>query len=93
MNKTQDMTAAFVLGAVVGGVVALLWAPEKGETTRKQLQHGAAQLVKRGQTFAGKIRGTAVKAFEAARYETRKQGKLLAGARKDALAGSAPSAV
>lgn len=86
------MTAAFVLGAVAGGVAALLLASEKGETTRKQLKDGAAQLVKRGEAFAGKIRGAAVEAVEAARHETRKQGTLLAGDRKGASAGSERSA-
>ncbi len=93
MSRTQDVTAAFVLGAVAGGVAALLLAPEKGERTRKQLKDGASQLVKRGEAFAGKIRGAAVEAVEAARHETRKQGKLLTGYRKDVLAGSARSAV
>jgi len=93
MSKTQGMTAAFVLGAVAGGVAALLWAPEKGEVTRKQLKDGAAQLVKRGEALVGKIRGAAVEAVKAARHETRKQRKLLVGYRKGALAGSERSAV
>ncbi len=91
MSRTQDVTAAFVLGAVAGSVAALLWAPEKGGKTRQQLKNGAAQLVKRGEAFAGKIRGAAVEAVEAARHETRRQGKLLAGYRKSALVGSEQS--
>ncbi len=92
MSKAQNVTAAFALGAVAGGVAALLLAPEKGHMTRKQLKNGAAKLMKRGGAFVGKIRGAAVEAVEAARHQTRKQGKLLAeGYRKGALAGSGRS--
>ena len=33
--------AAFLLGAVVGAAVGLLWAPAKGETTRRRLKRWA----------------------------------------------------
>ncbi len=93
MNRTQDVTAAFVLGAMAGGVAALLWAPEKGEVTRKRLKDGARELVKRGEAFTGEIRGAAAEAIKAARHQTRNQGKLLTGYRREALAGAERSAV
>lgn len=46
MSKTNELTAAFALGVVAGGVAALLWAPEKGEVTRKRLKESAAEAVK-----------------------------------------------
>ena len=36
-NKTQKVAAAFLFGAVVGGVIALLYAPKSGKETRKDI--------------------------------------------------------
>ena len=36
-RKTQKVAAAFLFGAVVGGVIALLYAPKSGKETRKDV--------------------------------------------------------
>ena len=85
MSKVQEWTAAFVLGAVVGGVTALLLAPEKGEVTRKQLKDGAMELAKRGEALAGEMRGAAAEAMDAASRATRKQVDTVRGAVTEAV--------
>lgn len=45
MTKTQEFSVAFAFGALVGGVTALLLAPEKGEVTRSRLKEGAQGLI------------------------------------------------
>lgn len=37
MSKTSNSIAAFLSGAAIGAGVALLYAPEKGEVTRKRI--------------------------------------------------------
>ena len=48
MSKSTDTALAFLLGAITGGVVALLLAPEKGEVTRGKIRQGASDLYGRG---------------------------------------------
>ena len=48
MSKNTDAVLAFLLGAVTGGVIALLLAPEIGEVTRGKIRQGAADLYGRG---------------------------------------------
>lgn len=36
-RRTQKIAAAFLFGAVIGGVIALLYAPKSGKDTRKDL--------------------------------------------------------
>ena len=45
MNNTLALISAFIGGALVGGAVALLTAPEKGEVTRSKI---ADSLRRRG---------------------------------------------
>ena len=39
-----DTFAAFVVGAVTGGVVALLFAPRTGEETRRSLRYALEEM-------------------------------------------------
>jgi len=48
MSNTGDTLLAFLVGATVGGVAALLMAPEKGEKTRKKLKKEIKGLRKSG---------------------------------------------
>ncbi len=48
MSRTSDNTMAFLLGALVGGAVAILLAPEKGEVTRQRLRRSATGAYVKG---------------------------------------------
>jgi gas vesicle protein len=45
--KSQKFAAAFLFGAVIGGVVALLYAPKSGKDTRKDISDEINNYVKR----------------------------------------------
>lgn len=44
MNTKGSATVAFVMGAVAGGVTALLLAPQSGVQLRRRLKNGADEL-------------------------------------------------
>ena len=46
-NKTQKVAAAFLFGAVVGGVIALLYVPKSGKETRKDISDEINNYVKK----------------------------------------------
>lgn len=48
MSRNTNALMAFLLGAAVGGITALLLAPDKGETTRRRLREGGVQGLRRG---------------------------------------------
>ena len=48
MSRNMNTLVAFLLGAAVGGIAALLLAPEKGEVTRQRVREGGGRLVRRG---------------------------------------------
>lgn len=80
MTRTQEFSAAFAVGALVGGVAALLLAPEKGEVTRRRLKEGARGLIERGGTLAGEIRGATEGAVKTATGTVRRQAEAVRGA-------------
>ncbi len=43
MKQTQSVLLAFLVGAVAGAAVALLFAPESGEQTRQRIKQFADQ--------------------------------------------------
>jgi gas vesicle protein len=69
MSKSTDTALAFLLGAVTGGVIALLLAPEKGEVTRRKIREGAGEIYGKGREFAGEAgHRTKEKATEAGEW-------------------------
>ena len=80
MTRTQELAVVFAFGAVAGGVAALLLAPEKGEVTRKRLKEGARELMERGETFAGEVRGAAEGVIKTATGTARRQAEAVRGA-------------
>ena len=45
MGKTSKILCAFVTGAAVGTALGILFAPEKGEKTRKKLQDEGVKMM------------------------------------------------
>ena len=52
---------AFVAGALAGGIVALLYAPAKGEETREKVRATTGELYGKGEEFYVHFRAVAVK--------------------------------
>jgi gas vesicle protein len=48
MDRTGDSMLAFLLGAIAGGVAALLLAPASGEETRRRLREASGQIYDQG---------------------------------------------
>jgi len=63
MARKTDTLMAFVLGAVVGGVAALLLAPEKGEVTRQRLREAGDKALGEGKDALAKAVAEAKDAF------------------------------
>lgn len=55
-TKTHKKKSGLVMGIIVGGaigsVISLLFAPEKGEKTRKKVSTEGKKLFKKGQSLA-----------------------------------------
>jgi gas vesicle protein len=58
---------AFLAGAVVGGVAALLYAPARGDETRRYIHETTDDLRHRGEDYYIKYRDEAEKYYELAK--------------------------
>lgn len=82
MSKSTDTVLAFLLGAVTGGVIALLMAPEKGEVTRRKIREGAGDIYTKGRDLAGETgHRTKEKAVEAGEWVKEKASDAASTAR------------
>ena len=45
MSKSSKFMAGAFLGAAVGGILAILFAPKSGEELRKELQEKSVQII------------------------------------------------
>lgn len=54
-GKAQKVAAAFLLGAVVGGVLALLYAPKSGKETRKDISDEINNYLKKASETKTKL--------------------------------------
>ena len=61
MGKVLRVLSGFLLGAAVGGVLALLYAPGSGDEMRRQLQEYVEQILDEGRQ-AAEVRRLALKA-------------------------------
>jgi gas vesicle protein len=66
-NGAGGVLVAFTLGALVGAVVALLFAPAKGEDTREMLGEKARQSAQKTREFLKQQRETLASAVERGR--------------------------
>ena len=77
MGRSSDTALAFLLGAVTGGIVALLLAPEKGEVTRRKIRDGATDVYGKGRNWAGgRAQGLRGKAGDAGSWVKEKAGDV-----------------
>ncbi len=82
MSKSTDTALAFLLGAVAGGVIALLLAPDKGEVTRRKIRQGAGDIYGKGKDFADETgQRTKEKALEAGEWVKEKASDAATSAR------------
>jgi gas vesicle protein len=44
MNNTTKILTAFVIGAVAGGVLGILFAPDKGSETRRKINEQGRKI-------------------------------------------------
>lgn len=63
---------AFAAGLLAGGVVALLYAPAKGEDTRKKIREGAEDTYHKGEEIYGKGKAEAGKIYHDGREKAEK---------------------
>jgi gas vesicle protein len=70
-GNTGSVIVAFVLGAIAGAAVALLWAPATGEETRRRLgeraregKERASEAARQGREFIKSQRDNLSSAFE-----------------------------
>ena len=73
-SSASSVLAAFVLGAMAGAAVALLYAPAPGEETRRRLSERAREgrqraetMVREGREFVSRQRDQVATAFERGR--------------------------
>ncbi len=65
--ETMKMIRAFIWGGAIGAVIGLLFAPQRGEVTREQLQQRLNQWQAQAQSRATELRGAASNAVESGR--------------------------
>ncbi len=86
MSSNRNTLLAFAIGAAMGGIAALLFAPEKGEVTRKRIKEGGARLADKGAAAVEHARTTVEEAGQAignsARRQTAAVGDAFAAAKE-----------
>ena len=96
---------AFLLGALAGGITALLFAPQSGAQTRRRLKRGADDLYEKGvhlahdvegkaESVIGAVKGAVSEARHAYKDEVSKlataSGKVAEREREPVTAGNTP---
>jgi len=69
IEKRQTSLAAFLWGAAVGAVTALLLAPKSGEETQQDIREGVRRLRDEAETKLTTIRGDIERHYETTREE------------------------
>lgn len=69
IEKRQTSIAAFLWGAAVGAVTALLFAPKSGEETQQDIRDGVRRLKDEAETKLTTIRGDIERHYETTREE------------------------
>lgn len=69
VEKKDSSIGPFLLGAAVGAVAGLLFAPRTGEETRRELEEGASQLKDDAGRKLGDLRREVEEAYDRVRRE------------------------
>lgn len=69
IEKRETSLAAFVFGAALGAVTALLLAPKSGEETQQDIREGVRRLRDEAETRITSIRGDLERRYDATREE------------------------
>ncbi len=72
-HDTKSVVWAFLIGAAVGGVTALLLAPDRGENTRRKLKEGARHVYDQGEEKVHEIASSARGAAKSLRDGAKEQ--------------------
>jgi gas vesicle protein len=67
-NIKNSASVAFVIGALAGGVAALLLAPESGKDLRRRLRSGAGEIKDRAREKSGSVTGAVKSAITEAKH-------------------------
>jgi len=72
MNKDNviGFGVGLFAGAIIGGVMALLYAPESGKKTRKVIKNMATEVVDTVKEETGEVIDKVIKAVDAVKKET-----------------------
>jgi gas vesicle protein len=84
MSFDKNSILAFAVGAAVGGTVALLLAPDKGEVTRQRIRDGSARVIHKGTEAVDRAKAAA----EGAGHTIGNAARQRAGAVGDAFAAA-----
>lgn len=84
MSIGKNSFLAFTIGAAVGGAVALLLAPDKGEVTRQRIRDGGARALHKGSAAVDQAKA----AVEGAGHSIGNVARQRAGAVSDAFAAA-----
>lgn len=55
MNQQNNQFNSFALGLIIGGILGILYAPAKGEETRKVLKKLLEEWAKKGEGLSGEL--------------------------------------
>jgi gas vesicle protein len=81
---SRNTALAFALGAAVGGITALLLAPDKGEVTRQRIRETGARVAHKGAAAVDQAKTT----VEGASHVISDSAKRQAGAVGEAFAAA-----
>ena len=68
MNTKESAAVVFVIGAVAGGVTAMLLAPQSGAQLRRRIKDGADELKTAARVNAGAVTGAVKGAVSQAKH-------------------------
>jgi gas vesicle protein len=69
---------AFLTGGIIGGVLALVFAPQSGEKTRKLIRDKTEDLVKKGEELYGEARAKGTEWMDKGKHYVEEKKEIVA---------------